>query len=287
MARWLVTGATGCVGRAVVAAALAAGHQVRGLARSGAPPGHAIEVLAGAVEDREAVARAVDGAEVVVHLAGWTHRDGGEAEVRRAIVDGTRQVAAAARAAGARLIAASSIAAGEDTPYGRAKRGAEAIVAELDPRAVCLRIALVHGPHDRGNVAALIRLVARGRAVIVGRGDNRKAMVGADNLADRIVLLGAGDLAGTFVAADGSPTQRELLETIAAALGRRPPPCVPLAAARAAARLLPAPWADRVDKLARDTARDGSPLDARLGYRPRVSFSDGIARAVAWVQTYG
>jgi nucleoside-diphosphate-sugar epimerase len=42
-----------------------------------------------------------------------------------------------------------------------------------------------------------------------------------------------------------------------------------------------------VGKLARSTVHDGSPLDTRLGYRPRLSFDDGIARAVAWVREHG
>jgi len=302
MARWLVTGATGCVGRAVVAAALGAGHEVRGLARGGAPRGwpHEADVVAASVEDEAAVARATEGVDVVVHLASWVHQPlrgaGDERELRRSIVDGTRHVAAAARAVGARLIAASSIAALDDTPYGRAKHDAETVVADLDPRAVSLRIALVYGPHDRGNVATLIRHTAAGRAVVVGRGENRKSMVAADNLADRVLLLGARDVAGVYVAADGAPTQAELLGAIAAALGRRPPPRIPRGLAGAAGRAVdgalqllgrPAVWADRVGKLARSTVHDGSPLDTRLGYRPRLSFDDGIARAVAWVREHG
>jgi hypothetical protein len=46
-------------------------------------------------------------------------------------------------------------------------------------------------------------------------------------------------------------------------------------------------WAERIEKLARPTVHDGSPLDTRLGYRPRLGFADGIAAEVAWVRTHG
>src|SRR2546426_11831211 len=67
--RVLVTGASGYVGRAVVHALLAAGHQVRGLARGGSD-GAGIEWVPGDIQDRDTVARAADGVDGIVHLAG-------------------------------------------------------------------------------------------------------------------------------------------------------------------------------------------------------------------------
>ncbi len=287
--RFLVTGATGCVGRAVVATARAAGHEVTGLARRHVELG--VPLVMASVEDAAAVARAAAGHEVVVHLASWVHRvpEGPreEAELRRSILDGTRHVAEAARDAGARLVVASTVAVGQATPYGRAKLEAEELARAACPGALILRIALVYGPHDRGNMAVLARAIARRRALIVGPGTNRKSMVFVDNLADRIVLGAEGGIEGTFVAADGPATQAEIMNGLARALGRRPPPRVPLAPARLLARLAGRRWAERIDKLASDSIHDGAPLDARLGYRPRVSFEEGLRREVAWLRAEG
>lgn len=298
MARWLITGATGCVGRAVCAAAVAAGHEVMGLAPRGAPPGWELPVgvVAARVEDSAAVERAVDGRDVVIHLGGWVHRvprgAAEEAELRRSIVDGSEGVARAARRVGARLVHGSTVAVDEPTPYGRAKRDAEAAVAAVEPGAALVRIVHVYGAHDRGNMARLIRAVLGRRAAVVGDGANRKSMVYVENLADRLVLLTGQRLAGAWVAADGAPTQAEIVGAIAAAAGRRPPPRVPRTLALLGARALDAltrssVWSDRVDKLMRPTEFDGAPLDEKLGYRPRVSFDEGMRRAVAWVRDHG
>jgi nucleoside-diphosphate-sugar epimerase len=300
--RALVTGATGCVGRAVVAALLRDGWAVRGLARNAAPGSPAARRVGDAAHEA-AVRAAAAGCEAVVHLASWVHRvartDADRAAVCRSIVDGTRHVVEAA--GGARLVFASTVAVygsfppqpadettppAPDTPYGEAKLEAEDLVRAQAAAAAILRIALVYGTYDRGNFAALARALARRRAFIVGRGDNRKSLVYADNLADRIVRLCANDVGGTFIAADVAPTQRELMTQLAGALGRRPPLAVPRGALLLAGRLLDLVsgprWADRVRKLEAATEFSGARLDSALGYAPRVSFPDGLRRAAAW-----
>jgi nucleoside-diphosphate-sugar epimerase len=137
-------------------------------------------------------------------------------------------------------------------------------------------------------MAALARAVRARRAFIVGDGENRKSMVFAGNLADRLVLAAARPLRGTYVAADGDYTQREIITALAHALGRRPPPSLPrvplLAAARALDRVAGTAWAGRIDKLATATEFDGRALDETLGYTPRTSFADGIGQTAAWIR---
>ena len=67
------------------------------------------------------------------------------------------------------------------TFYGRTK-----LVGELFARergAVALRLSLVFGPHDSGNVALLARHVRRWGGVVLGDGQNRKALVYAGHVA--------------------------------------------------------------------------------------------------------
>jgi nucleoside-diphosphate-sugar epimerase len=301
MRRALVTGATGCVGRAVTAALARDGWTVRGLARAPAP-GFPAELVLGDIADAAAVRAAAAGCDAVVHLASWVHRvprgDADLADLRRSIVDGTRHVVAAA--GGARLVHASTVAVygsfppqpadertppAPDTAYGRSKLAAEEL-ARAHPRAAILRIAVVYGPGDRGNLAALARAIRRRRAFIVGDGANRKSLVYADNLADRVARLCATDLVGTFVAADVAPTQRELMTALATTLGCRPPralPRAPLLLAGRALDLVSGPkWADRVRKLGAPTEFSGARLDDALGYTARVGLEEGLRLSSSW-----
>jgi nucleoside-diphosphate-sugar epimerase len=310
----LITGATGCVGRAVAAACRDAQIRVRGLARKASPPIAMDEFVTGSVEDPDVVRAAAQGVAAIVHLASWVHRIPRSVDdhdvLRRSIVGGTRVVAEAARAEGARLLLASTVAVygaheGEadestapvpETPYARAKLEAERVAREI-PRCTVMRFALVFGPHDRGNFVALVRAVDRGWALQVGAGENRKSVVFVENLADRIVrLLRCADdhpaLGQIWNAADDpAPSQAAILRAVARNLGRRAPARVPRVVATAAARagdIMAAAFGrrprleERVDKLARATVFPGRALDDCLGYRPQVSFDEGVRRTVAW-----
>lgn len=93
--RILVTGATGFLGSHLVPKLIAKGHQVRIIARS--QPGPALaeaEHVKGDLMDRDSVRRALDGIEVVYHLAGlvdFDPKDGGRA-MYRLHVDATREL---------------------------------------------------------------------------------------------------------------------------------------------------------------------------------------------------
>jgi dihydroflavonol-4-reductase len=74
MARVLVTGGCGFVGRNLVAALLARGDQVRVLDLSAPREGDpAVEYVRGSIADRAACDKALDGIEVLYHVAGIAH----------------------------------------------------------------------------------------------------------------------------------------------------------------------------------------------------------------------
>lgn len=119
-------------------------------------------------------------------------------------VDGARNVCAAADRAGIpRIVFTSSVAVygfappntGEDgainpfNDYGRTKAIAESVYrewAQADARTrslVIVRPTVVFGPRNRGNVYNLLRQIASGKFVMIGRGDNRKSMAYVDNVA--------------------------------------------------------------------------------------------------------
>ena len=127
----LVTGATGLVGNNVVRMLRDAGETVRVLVRETSDPrplaGLDLEVVRGDVCDTSSVRQAMAGVAQVVHSAAHVHIGWSELELQRSVnVEGTRNVAAAARDAGAKMVHVSSVdalglgskdlPADEDTP---------------------------------------------------------------------------------------------------------------------------------------------------------------------------
>ena len=171
----LITGATGQVGRALVASAP---HDVELV-----PCTHA-ELD---VSESEAVASRirVHAPEVVVNAAAYTAVDRAESEpelARRINSEGPRYLAVAARAAGARLIhlstdfvfdGNSSVPYRPDSvtsplsTYGLTKRDGEEGVASVLPRAIILRTAWVYAAQGRNFVHTMLRLMRTNGSVRV------------------------------------------------------------------------------------------------------------------------
>ena len=152
---------------------------------------------------------------------------------------GTREVATAADAAGARLVHVSSLAAagpapasrprGEDdppapiTPYGQSKLDSErALRAFPSLRWTVLRPGVVYGPGDRA-VLPLFRLAAGPIAPVVGRAGAAYTFVYIADVVRTIeAALEKTSPGGTFFVGHAEPvTPRGLLETIQRAIGRR------------------------------------------------------------------
>jgi dihydroflavonol-4-reductase len=161
----LVTGATGFLGRHLVAAL--AGQRVRALVRQPVR-GLDAEQVVGDVLDPAALAAAARGARAVIHAAGLVSRDPADAgRLMRVHVDGTRNVLAAARDAERIVVVSSSgttavsdgpdVVATEDSPhatelvrgwpYYLSKIYQEEIARE-DPRVVMVLPSLLLGPGD-------------------------------------------------------------------------------------------------------------------------------------------
>ena len=172
--KYLVTGATGLLGNNIVRQLVAAGDEVRVLARASsdgrALAGLSIERAAGDVRDAAAVAEACRGVQAVIHSAGHVHLGWKQLEQHRQVnVEGTQCIAAAARAAGLRMVHVSGInalglgrldqPADEDTPlpgivecpYVVTKREAEQVVLAEVARgldAVIVNPGCMLGPWD-------------------------------------------------------------------------------------------------------------------------------------------
>src|SRR5918997_845719 len=182
----LITGGSGYFGTLLAASALARGDRVRTFDLNPPADGSDVEFVQGDVRDRDAVAKACQGVDVVLHNVAQVPLAKDRALFDSVNVGGTANLLVAARAAGvAKVVHTSSSAVfgipesnpvTEDTPprpleaYGRAKLRAEALCREaagggLDVTIVRPRTILGHG--RLGIMAILFEFVAEGAPVYV------------------------------------------------------------------------------------------------------------------------
>lgn len=200
-----VTGAAGFLGRAISERLAAAGHDVVALVRAaapGLPPG--MRVAECRLPDR-LDETALVGAAAVVHAA-WATTETDPARADAVNEEGTRRVVAAARAAGARVLFVSSIAARPDAPsrYGRSKWAMEQL---LDPaRDAVLRPGLVIGPGASGLFGQLARIAARLHLVpVFGGGRQPLQTVHVAEVAEAVLRIVERGLVGTVAVAEPEP----------------------------------------------------------------------------------
>lgn len=246
--RVAITGASGFIGRHLVRAFSQSGWRVSVLLRRDPVIEEwrelRPEIVAGALGDRVALERLVEGASAVVHLAGLIKATSREAfmAVNR---DGAKSLAAVARAIvpQAHVLHVSSLAAREPglSDYAASKRAGEDAAREAfgEPITV-LRPPAVYGPGDRETLVFF--QLARQRLVpLLGPAQARAAMIHVGDLSRLIVALAAGAPRGAVLAAaDGRPDGyrwEEVLGAAARAVGNPSPRFVraPLALLRTVA----------------------------------------------------
>jgi nucleoside-diphosphate-sugar epimerase len=181
-----VTGGTGFVGSHLVDTLCAAGLRPRTLVRDPSLQGWTsaapIDVIAGALDDADALERLVEGVGTVFHIAGRV-RARRAVDFDRVNREGTGRLVAAvtARAPSARLVLVASQAAlgpspgrdglGPDAPpapvsdYGRSKRAGESLVLSSALSWSIVRPSAVYGPRDV-DVLEFFRMASRGLVAI-------------------------------------------------------------------------------------------------------------------------
>lgn len=304
----LVTGANGFVGRALCARLDQAGHQVvPGVRR---PCGISGEKVVGDIDGATRWAEAVQGCQTVVHLAARVHvmRDTAADpfdEFRRTNVAGTLNLARQAAAAGVRrFVFISSVKVhGESTQAGRlfsegdapapqdayglskleAEQGLLSMAQATGMELVIIRPPLVYGPGVRANFQSLMRAVAKGLPLPLAAVDNRRSLVGLDNLVDFIVTCMAHPAAAnqTFLVSDGEDLSTpELIRRLAQSMGKPPRLfALPQGLLRALAALAGRKAA--MERVCGNLQVDITKARTILAWRPPQSVRQGLSQTVS------
>ena len=249
--RVLVTGGTGYLGRAVVRALAAGGHDPVVFARAAARSGIAATLVDGDIRDRGAVERAARGCDAICHMAAlvsiWRRRAMDFDEVN---VGGLGNVLDAAAALGIpRILYTSSFLAlppvGRTAPleandYQRTKVAADRLA---DRRASggspLIRVypGVVYGPGTltEGNlVGRLLDDHLRGRLPgIIGPEHEWSYSFVEDVAAGHLAALEHGTAGARYVLGGENATQQHMFSLVARLTGRRAPRRIPYAIANA------------------------------------------------------
>jgi nucleoside-diphosphate-sugar epimerase len=295
VSRVLVTGATGFVGRHLLAPLTEAGHEVHAV--STRPPTgeagvvwHRSDLLAGAgVVDEVAP-------EVLIHLA-WYVEPGRFWTAPENVywVEATLALLRAFAATGGRRAVLAGTSAEYDwagryercheertprrpaTLYGAAKDGLHQIAAAYAERMGFAlawgRIFFVYGPGEPGGrlVPSVGRAVLAGERVPTTAGEQVRDFMYVEDVARAFAAVADSDVTGPVNIASGEPlTVLEMVQSIAAAAGR---PDLPQPGA------LPAREGDP-SRLVADVGR----LQDEVGFTPHTGVEEGVARTLDWLR---
>ena len=323
----LITGATGLLGSHIVEQLRRRDLPVRVLVRPGSNRSwletQGVEFVEGDITDPASLKSACAGVEVVYHSAAKVGDWGPWEEFQRVTIDGTRNVIDAAITAGVRrLVHISSISVYGyytkdqsidetwDTAYGlyrwayysKSKVAAERLAWDAYKsgriEVAIIRPAWIYGERDRTTIARLYRMVTRGQAKIIGRGDNRLNVVYAGNVAEGAFLAATAPEANGQAfncSNDGAITQQQYFDLLARSC--EAPPVkrhVPYRVAYTAGLVLEClghlfrwrkpPFITRyaIWLMGRRSYFSTEKACKVLGWQPAVSYEVGVPRTVKW-----
>ncbi len=322
----LVTGASGFLGGHVAEALAARGDRVRALVRKTSNRKHlekleGVELFEGSVEQVDRVKEAVDGVDAIVHCAGIVKARGLD-EFFAVNVGGTSNLVEAARNLGKKLkrfVHVSSLEAcgpsadglpvphDQENPvtgYGRSKLAAEKVVlsARDEMPVVILRPAGIYGPRDV-EVLDLIKSVKRGLFPVINGGRSKTIWIYASDCAAACLRAIDADVptGSTYFVDDGAGAIdiRQMFADIERALGKRAllrapiPFPVLMTIARGVevfGRITNRPvmlTREKANMLLQDWICSSEVTRRELGWEPKVPWSEGVPKAVAWYRQNG
>jgi nucleoside-diphosphate-sugar epimerase len=288
----------------------------------GLPAG--VETGEGDLRDPKALsafARNAEGA-ILFHCAGVVHPRGRTSDFFSINVDGTRNLLEAAENAHVRraVIVSSNSPFGfntnrddsfdEQSPYnpymgyGRSKMLMEELVHTYQARGkmetVIVRPTWFYGPDQPPRQTRFFRMIRRGRAPIVGSGENRRSMAYVDSVCQALLLCESTPAANgqTYWIADRRAyTMNEITDTVerlmeqefglTVAHKRMRLPAVASDAARLGDKLIQSLGLYHqeihvLSEMGKSIVCSITKAERELGYEPIVELEEGMRRSLAW-----
>ena len=312
MKKILVTGALGFIGQSLCKTLSKSGKSVRGIVRSqnSFSKNPDIEyVSVGDIVHKKDWKNILVDIDCIIHCAGRAHimseTKSDTLKIYRSVnVDVTKRLAEEAAAAGVRrLIFLSSIGVlGLDTNnrksflqsdeinpienYAISKYEAEQALLQISDKTgietIIIRSPLVYGPSAPGNLARLIKLVSSNIPLPFSRINNKRSMIGIDNLIDLLIhcINHPKAIGKTFLASDDEDLSTPaLIELIASSFERK-------------AYLFPVPLfllkflglvfgkQKEINRLTGSLRIDNSYTKETLNWKPPISVEEGIRRMI-------
>ena len=322
----LLTGGTGFLGRNVARSVLAAGHDLRLLAREGSDLRGlgGVEVARGDVVDLDSLRRAAEGCGAVLHMAAVVKMWTPDRSIFDAVnVGGLRNALDAARGAGARLVYTSSFLAigpagpepaAEDRvhPGDRYRNDYERTKAEADVLArqaasdgadiVMLYPGVVYGPGAMTDGNLVVKMIVdhlEGRlAGIIGPGDRLWSYAFVEDVArGHVAALEKGQKGDRFFLGGPNVDLNGFFKTLQEVAGVAPPRRhIPYAVATLLGAALYG-WAELtgqppllthevVGVFREHWAYSSAKAEDALGYRP-TPLKEGLRRTLEWLRAEG
>ena len=309
----LITGATGFIGRALVARLMDSRRVAIRAAvrrRSNVLSDGVQQVVVGDLAPDLDWGSALAGVDTVVHLAARAHvlrEDAVEplAEFRRVNVGCTLNLARQAAATGStrRFVFLSSIGvngtATQSAPFSEsdelhpqedyavskaeAEEALRLLADQTGMEVVIIRPPLVYGPNAPGNFGRLYRLVRRGLPLPFGAVHNSRSLVSLGNLVDFIVTCMEHPAAAneSFLVSDGDDLSTpDLMRRLAHAMGR-PSRMLPLPPGVLMAAAVLLGKRDMARRLLGSLQVDISKARRVLGWVPPLTVDEGLRQAAA------
>jgi nucleoside-diphosphate-sugar epimerase len=319
-----VTGGTGFIGSHTVEALLERGYRVRCFVRPGRRnlgwlEGLPVETTSASLFDGKAVRKAIEGVDLVVHIAGVSRakrrRDffHGNVEPTRQLLKACKETATIRKFFYMSSLTATGPSPGEapvteDSPcapitaYGESKLESETVCRrfENDFPVVILRPPAVYGPRD-GDILHMFRWINLGLMPGMGPRHKTLTLIYVTELARAVLAVLENKTArGTYFVGDPTPYRySELVSISASLLGKKKTLHLPVprplmyaiaGATQAVSWMLPKPSVVNIDKVRDLVAEfwtcDSRKIEREVGFRSTIGAKEGLERTLSWYKSH-
>ena len=281
-----------------------------------------VKVIEGDLIDNNSILNIGDKFDVVFHLAAYVHKipksDDEKKYVFAVNVEGTKNLLESLSDSVGNIVFFSSVSVyGNDmgrnldeitstnptTLYGKTKLSAEQLVIDYGNKhkfkTTILRLPLVYGPGNKGNIYNMIKAIDNRRFVMMGRGLNKRSMVYVGNVVDAAMAVLNTEVSDgkVYLITDGIDyTVRDLYKLISKGLGRNPLPFnVPMGIAKMLAMAgdignkiirKPLPFNSEVlGKLTDSLTFSSGRIQKDIGFKPKYNLYNTIDEIIRWYKT--